>query len=218
MNESRKCLFQPPQGENTQRPGRRTQIAPNIAWKPDLSETDFICLRKPTRVRLRGGKNERACARGRITWKSASSNPDPVFQPYPGSWPSIVSPLLAMASRPKCFGSFPGIRRCNDPREFMALRGVSSAVFARAGDFPIRDDTFRNWYCVPGPARWDHLWPAYWGGLTLSLRRACDKIAVEGASSMLTCRVRATHDSRSLFSGFRHLCSNPNLFQITQFK
>lgn len=55
------------------------------------------------------------------------------------SWPSFPAvswvmtidcfPSLVMASRPKCFGSFPGIRCCNDRREFMAsLGGVAFYV------------------------------------------------------------------------------------------
>jgi len=38
-------------------------------------------------------KNERSCERAR-------SNPDLVFQPYPGSWPSIVSPLWSWRRDP----------------------------------------------------------------------------------------------------------------------
>jgi len=132
---------------------RRTQIAPDVG---NRTRRDRFHLFTEANARATA-REKKMNARARVTWKSAPSNPDPVFQPCPGSWPSIVSPLLAMASRPKCFGSFPGIRRCNDPREFMASRGVSSralATFPSAMTLSVIDTAFRD-----PLARWDHLWP-----------------------------------------------------------
>lgn len=69
---------------------------------------------------------------------AAKKNDHVMWKGTEQSWPSFPAvswvmtidcfPSLVIASRPKCFGTFPGIRRCNDRREFMALRDVVCAA------------------------------------------------------------------------------------------
>jgi len=133
------CLFQPPQGGNTE--GREGGRKLHRMLETGLDETDFICLRKPTRVRQRKNECARASrerARRAILTQFSSRVLGHDHRLFPPFWPWRRDPNASDPSLGLGAVTIPG----NLWRRAECLRAL--ATFPSAMTLSVIDTAFRD--------------------------------------------------------------------------